>query len=97
MLKNCYFEPVLFQVLSTFCVLINVINPNCTLRSLRYSTDRILCLFYNFCNLFISKSLSRSKHEEFESNSALQIRDQKKILTPHKVVIIKLHRILEED
>ena len=34
MLKKCYFEPCLFKVLSTFYVLISVINPICTLRSL---------------------------------------------------------------
>ena len=33
--------------------------------------------FYSFYKLFMQKFLSRSKHEEFESNSALQIRDQK--------------------
>ena len=35
-LKKCYFEPCLFQVLSTFCVLISIINPICTLRSLLF-------------------------------------------------------------
>ena len=33
--------------------------------------------FYNFYKLFVPKLLSQSKHEEFESNSALQIREQK--------------------
>ena len=33
--------------------------------------------FYSFYELIVPKLLSRSKHEEFESNSALQIRDQK--------------------
>ena len=33
MLKKCYFEPCLLQVLSTFCLLISIINPICTLRS----------------------------------------------------------------
>ena len=31
--QKCYFEPCLLQVLSTFCVLISVIYPICTLRS----------------------------------------------------------------
>ena len=35
-LKKCYFEPYLFKVLSTFCVLISVINTICTLRSLLF-------------------------------------------------------------
>ena len=34
--------------------------------------------FYSFYKLFMPKLLSQSKHEEFESNSALQIRNQKK-------------------
>ena len=34
--KKGYFEPCLFQVLSDFCVLIILINPICTLRSLLY-------------------------------------------------------------
>ena len=33
--------------------------------------------FCNFYKLFMPKLLSQSKHEEFEPNSALQIRDQK--------------------
>ena len=33
--------------------------------------------FCSFYKLFMPKLLSQSKHEEFESNSALQIRDQK--------------------
>ena len=33
--------------------------------------------FCSFYKLFVPKVLSQSKHEEFESNSALQIRDQK--------------------
>ena len=33
--------------------------------------------FCSFYKLFVPKLLSQSKHEEFESNSALQIRDQK--------------------
>ena len=33
--------------------------------------------FYSFYKLFMPKLFSQSKHEEFESNSALQIRDQK--------------------
>ena len=33
--------------------------------------------FYSFYKLFMPKLLSQSKHEEFESNSALQIRDKK--------------------
>ena len=33
--------------------------------------------FYSFYKLFMPKLLSQSKHEKFESNSALQIRDQK--------------------
>ena len=33
--------------------------------------------FFSFYKLFMSKLLSRYKHEEFESNSALQIKDQK--------------------
>ena len=32
--------------------------------------------FCSFYKLFMQKLLSQSKHEEFESNSALQIRDQ---------------------
>ena len=35
--------------------------------------------FYSFYKLFMPKLLSQSKHKEFESNSALQIRDQKEI------------------
>ena len=34
--------------------------------------------FYSFYKLFMPKLLSQSKYEEFEPNSALQIRDQKK-------------------
>ena len=41
----------------------------------------LLILFYgkifSFYKLFMPKLLSQSKHEEFESNLALQIRDQK--------------------
>ena len=33
--------------------------------------------FYSFYKLFMPKLLSQSKHEEFKSNSALHIRDQK--------------------
>ena len=33
--------------------------------------------FFSFYKLFMPKLLSQSKHEEFESNSALQIKDQK--------------------
>ena len=33
--------------------------------------------FFSFYKLFMPKLLSQSKHEEFESNSTLQIRDQK--------------------
>ena len=33
--------------------------------------------FCNFCKLIMPKLLSRSKHEEFESKSSLQIRSQK--------------------
>ena len=33
--------------------------------------------FCSFYELFIPKLLNQSKHEEFESNSALQIRDKK--------------------
>ena len=33
--------------------------------------------FFSFYKLFIPKLLSQSKQEEFDSNSALQIRDQK--------------------
>ena len=33
--------------------------------------------FCSFYKLFMPKLLSQSKHEEFESNSALQTRDQK--------------------
>ena len=32
--------------------------------------------FCSFCNLIMPKLLSRSKHEEFKSNSTLQIKDQ---------------------
>ena len=69
--KKCYFEPCLFQVLSAFCVLIILIKvPSILLIA--------FCgKFYSFCVLIMPKLLSRSKHEEFESNSALQIRDQK--------------------
>ena len=35
------------------------------------------CKFCSFYKLFMSKIVDQSKHEEFESNSALQIRDQK--------------------
>ena len=45
MLKNCYFEPCLLQVLSTLCVIISVTNPIFTLR---YSTDRILWQILQF-------------------------------------------------
>ena len=33
--------------------------------------------FYSFYKLFMPKLLSQSKHEEFEPNSTLEIRDQK--------------------
>ena len=33
--------------------------------------------FYSFYKIFMPKLLSRSKHEELESNSALHIRDKK--------------------
>ena len=34
-------------------------------------------IIFSFYKLFMPKLLSQSKHEEFDSNSALQIRDQK--------------------
>ena len=45
MLKKCSFEPCLFQVLSTFCVLISVINPIGTLRSRLYYRSYFVAIF----------------------------------------------------
>ena len=45
MLKKCYFEPCLLQVLSTFCVLISVINPIFTLRSLLFYLSHFVANF----------------------------------------------------
>ena len=45
MLKKCYFEPCLLQVLSTFCVLISIINPICTLRSLLFYWSHFVANF----------------------------------------------------
>ena len=75
--QKCYFEPCLLQVLSTFYVLINVINPIFTLRSPVILLIAFFGKFCSFCELIVPKLLSRSKHEEFESNSTLQTRDQK--------------------
>ena len=45
MLKKCYLEPCLLQVLSTFCVLISVINPIGTLRSRLYYLSHFVAIF----------------------------------------------------
>ena len=48
MLKKCYFEPCLLQVLSTFCVLISVINLMGTLRSRLYYESHFVAIFVVF-------------------------------------------------
>ena len=54
MLKNFYFEPCLLQVLSTFCVLISIINPIGTL-SPGYATNRILWQILQFLQAIYAK------------------------------------------
>ena len=77
MLKRCYFEPCLLQVLSTFCVLISVINPIGTLRSQQYYG---FCgYFCSFCKLIRTKLLSQVKHKESKLNSKLTIEVGRKL------------------
>ena len=49
MLKKCYFEPCLLQVLSTFCVLISIINRT------GYATDLILWQILQFLQAIYAK------------------------------------------
>ena len=48
--QKVLFEPCLFKVLSTFCVLISVINPICTLRSLLFYLSHFVANFIVFAN-----------------------------------------------
>ena len=77
MLKKCYFEPCLLQVLGNFCVLISIINPIWHIQVPAMLLIAFCGKFYCFYKLFMPKLLSQSKHKEFETNSTLKIRDQK--------------------
>ena len=80
MLKKCYFEPCLLQVLSTFSLLISVINPIATQRSLLFYRSHFMANFVGFFQDYQAKIIQsiQTRRTRVELIVADQILEGKK-------------------